>query len=63
MIGADVDFVLVSCAVQVKKEDVELLINELEMEKVFADRLLRENGGDIFKSIRTSIRPENTVEA
>lgn len=38
-------------AVKVAKGDVEVLINELDMEKNVAERALREHGGDLSKTL------------
>ena len=39
--------------VSIKKEDVELIINELELTKSKAERALREHQGDLYKTLVT----------
>ncbi|KAI8620250.1 hypothetical protein BC830DRAFT_1100133 [Chytriomyces sp. MP71] len=41
--------------VNVTDGDIELLVHELELSKSAAEKLLRENGGDVDLSLRTFI--------
>ena len=38
-------------SVKVKKEDVELIVNELEISKLKAERVLKENNGDLSAAL------------
>lgn len=42
-------------SVKVKKEDVDLLVNELEIAKPKAERLLKENNGDVQSALSAFI--------
>jgi len=42
-------------SVKVKKEDVELILNEFEITKIKAERILKENNGDLSAAMKTLI--------
>lgn len=42
-------------SVQVKPEDVQVIVQELEITKQQADMLLRENQGDLVKALRAAV--------
>jgi NACalpha-BTF3-like transcription factor len=42
-------------AVKVNKDDIEVLVKELDMDKKKAERALRENGGDLAKTIASLV--------
>nr|XP_039252093.1 huntingtin-interacting protein K-like [Styela clava] len=42
--------------VPIKKEDVELIINELEVTKQNAERTLRENGGNLVAALTALVK-------
>ncbi|CAL8089949.1 unnamed protein product [Calicophoron daubneyi] len=42
--------------VKVKSEDVELICRELEVSKIVAERCLKENCGDVYKTLVELIR-------
>jgi NACalpha-BTF3-like transcription factor len=42
-------------SVKVKKEDVELILNEFEITKLKAERILKENNGDLSAAMKTLI--------
>eukprot|EP00245_Coleochaete_scutata_P006391 TRINITY_DN20821_c0_g1_i1.p1 TRINITY_DN20821_c0_g1~~TRINITY_DN20821_c0_g1_i1.p1 ORF type:complete len:115 (+),score=50.35 TRINITY_DN20821_c0_g1_i1:129-473(+) len=43
-------------AVKVNAADVDLIANELELEKKVAERLLRENKGDVVAAVRSFLQ-------
>lgn len=42
-------------SVQVKPEDVQVIVQELDITKQQADMLLRENQGDLVKALRAAV--------
>ena len=40
---------------KIDKADVELIINELEVDRAVADRELRVQGGDVVKALRALV--------
>lgn len=50
-------------AVQVKEEDVKYVTEQFLLEKSAADRLLREHGGDLKKTLETLLDPVPEKEA
>jgi NACalpha-BTF3-like transcription factor len=42
---------LIVVQVVVNKEDVDLIVNEMEIPRERADRTLREHGGDVVKAL------------
>jgi NACalpha-BTF3-like transcription factor len=42
-------------SVKVKKEDVELILNEFEITKLKAERILKENNGDLSAAMKALI--------
>ncbi len=43
--------ILIIVQVVVNKEDVDLIVNEMEIPRERADRTLREHGGDVVKAL------------
>jgi NACalpha-BTF3-like transcription factor len=43
-------------SVKVSAEDVELIVSEFEVSKAVADRVLRENGGDVVVALRAFVK-------
>eukprot|EP00945_MAST-04E_sp_MAST-4E-sp1_P005475 g5475.t1 len=50
-------------AVQVKDEDVAYVTDQFLLKKAAADRLLREHGGDLTKTLKTLLDPAAKTEA
>jgi NACalpha-BTF3-like transcription factor len=42
-------------AVVISKDDVELIVSEMELDKKVAERKLREAGGDVVQALRTLV--------
>jgi len=45
-------------SVSFKREDVDLIVHELEIPRVHAEKALAEHGGDVVKALQALIAPQ-----